>query len=367
LFEWALRICNKGVIMAITDKFNKIKDGTVRPLPTFLTAQKTNGATSMQLDDTTGWEDSTAVHGILYRIDSNGDRIPGSQIDWKGTISGTTVSNLQITAGTDDIYEVGSVVELAATAGWGQDVVEGILVHANQDGTLKNNAATLNTLDRTTPYGLLANTEYFTSSGTWTKPANLKYVIVEVQGGGGSGGGATATSSSQVKFGSGGSAGNYAKKKILATALGSTETVTVGSGGAASTTSNDGGESSFGTHCNALGGKGGESITGTTTVGRFNNAAQPDLTGGGGSGDFVVIGGAGLGGMSDPTGNNNICRGGSGGNAFIGQGGGTRAANGAGFAGRLGGGGSGAAITASTGASNGGAGGDGIVIVHEYF
>jgi hypothetical protein len=349
--------------MAITDKFNKIKDGVVRPLPTFLTAQKTNGATSMQLDDTTGWEDSTAVHGILYRIDSNGDRIPGSQIDWKGTISGTTVSNLQITAGTDDIYEVGSVVELAATAGWGQDVVDGILVHANQDGTLKNNAATLNTLDRTTPYGLLANTEYFTSTGTWTKPANLKYVIVEVLGGGGGSGGVQGSGSGQAVSGDGG-AGGRSIKKILAASLGATETVTVGSGGTAgaagANAGGTGGTSSFGSHCSATGGSGGGGGSSTTanTVaagGDGGNGSSGDLNIRGASGDNGRVGG----GVGVPVG--------SGGSSPYG-GGGRKATNGGAQGNEaLGYGSGGGGGFATTSSLAGRAGSGGLVIVNEYF
>ena len=122
----------------INDKFTKVKVGSNRPLPTFLTAQKANGATSMSLDDTTNWNTDTAVHGILYRTDASDNKIQSSQIDWKGVVSGNTITNLVITAGTDDVYEVGSVVELAPTAQWGEDIVDGLEVSHNQDGTLKN-------------------------------------------------------------------------------------------------------------------------------------------------------------------------------------------------------------------------------------
>lgn len=121
--------------MASTDKFNKVLSGTTRPVATTLSAQKLVGANSFTVAAATGWETTTAVHGIMYRTDANGDKVAGSQIDWKGDVSGTTVSNVVITAGTDDTYAVGTTVELAPTAAWGDDMATGILVEHRQDGT----------------------------------------------------------------------------------------------------------------------------------------------------------------------------------------------------------------------------------------
>ena len=94
------------------------------------------------------------------------------------------------------------------------------------------------------------------SPHTWTKPADLDYVIVEVWGGGGSGGGGFGSAG----VGGGGSGGGYGKKRILAADLGSTETVTIGAGASAAATAtngNAGGTSSFGSQLSATGGQGG--------------------------------------------------------------------------------------------------------------
>lgn len=120
----------------ITDKFSKIISGTTRPVATTLSAQKLIGATTASLTAATGWDTDTAVHGIMYRTDAGtGAKVAGSQIDWKATLSGTTLSNFTVTAGTDDTYAIGATVELAPTAAWGDDLVTGILVEHNQDGT----------------------------------------------------------------------------------------------------------------------------------------------------------------------------------------------------------------------------------------
>lgn len=106
----------------------------------------------------------------------------------------------------------------------------------------------------------LANVAYFTSSGTWTKPtaSNFSFVRVTARGGGGSG----ATSSPNTyQPGYGGNQGALGVVIIQAAALSSTETVTIGTGGAEISThpsdGNAGGDTSFGAHITAEGGPGG--------------------------------------------------------------------------------------------------------------
>lgn len=98
----------------------------------------------------------------------------------------------------------------------------------------------------------LIDSETFTSSGTWTKPAATQdsdFVVVDLWGGGG-GGSAAAT------YGGGGGGGAHNRFIALASALSATETVTVGAGGAAGNPAGDGGTSSFGTYGSAYGGGG---------------------------------------------------------------------------------------------------------------
>lgn len=186
--------------------------------------------------------------------------------------------------------------------------------------------------------------QVFTSTGanTWNKPAGLKWVIVEVQGGGSSG-----TSSGGANHDASGAGGGYAKKLIPAASLGSTETVTVGSGGSApavNTNGNAGSASSFGSHCSANGGTapvhtGAGGVGGTATGGDVNIAGQ--------SGHEALSSGSGF----SIGGSSQLGRGG------ISKSGGSNA-NGTGY---------GAGGAAAANSNTPGAGTQGIVIVTEFY
>ncbi len=125
---------------AITDLFNE-PTTTTRPDAGALTAQKLIGAASITVDTTAGWPTATAVHFVIYQVTAAGVRVEGTQTEWKGIVtSSTAIGTLTLQAGTDQVYPIGSKVICTPTAAWGDDLVEGILTHADQDGTLKAGA-----------------------------------------------------------------------------------------------------------------------------------------------------------------------------------------------------------------------------------
>jgi hypothetical protein len=115
--------------------------------------------------------------------------------------------------------------------------------------------------------GIAMSTQVFTASGTYTKPAGLLYALVFVTGGGGAG-------ANDISQGCGGGGGT-AIKLIAAASIGSTETVTIGSGGTPS--GGNGGTSSLGSLCSATGGTG--NITTWRVAGGTGSGGDVNLTG----------------------------------------------------------------------------------------
>lgn len=204
-----------------------------------------------------------------------------------------------------------------------------------------------------------------TTSGTWTKPSNLRYLIVEGVGGGGGGGGNT----SAYNGSGGGGGGGYAKKVIPVGALGATETVTIGAGGAAGAgtggNGGTGGTTSFGSHISVTGGVGG------TTDG--SNEGTGGAGGTSTSGDVNIPGSLGGKGSGPNTGTTaSVVLGGNGGSSMLGHGAGINIsgyndADPGSTGGLYGGGGSGAASDVNGDDSAGGAGAAGVVIFTYVF
>lgn len=105
---------------------------------------------------------------------------------------------------------------------------------------------------------LLRNQQVFTASGTFTVPAGITEVDVEVLSAGGGGGGVSGTSN---RVAGGGAGGSYARARVTGLTPGANIAVTVGTGGtgasAGAGAGNAGGSSSFGAHLSCAGGGAG--------------------------------------------------------------------------------------------------------------
>ncbi len=142
----------------------------------------------------------------------------------------------------------------------------------------------------------------FTTTGTWTCPANVTAIQVECWGGGGAGGSALRIpDSGSIEYGGGGAGGGYAKLNSTTVTPGTTYFISVGAGGVNNSAVNDttvaGGDSWINatntpsTTIIAKGGAGGESAIGNTSTTRYGVGGTGTATGS--VGDIVYAGGNG--------------------------------------------------------------------------
>lgn len=225
----------------------------------------------------------------------------------------------------------------------------------------------------------------FDANGTFTKPGVGTFAVIRAWGAGGGASRAVAASNN-----TGGGGGGYKEANLLLSALGTTETVTIGAGGTAATVNATngvaGGNTTFGSLLTAYGGSGGVQSTsnfvggggmhaaGSATTGYLGSISpQGDVTGasnaliwdailwegGPGAGASLttpagkaVFGGGGGGSQANPTG----------GTSQFGGAGQTAAAGTPAAAAQPGGGGG----SSTTAATTGSAGGAGRAIVYVY-
>lgn len=169
---------------AITDKFNKAANGTgVYPSVASVTAIREQGGSILSCDDLAGWATDTAVHFSTYRLMADGTVDTTTQSDWKGIVSGNTITQITHLAGNNDNgHLVGDKVELNPTISWLGDLIDGILKSHNQDGTLKDSVIQSKITDKIYPVGSIyistkdTNPSHFLG-GSWEAFAKGKTLI----------------------------------------------------------------------------------------------------------------------------------------------------------------------------------------------
>lgn len=128
-----------------TDLITQVVSGSTRPVATTVTATRSAAGTTLTCAALTGWETATKVHFATYSTDASGNKIDSSQCDWSGIVSGSTITNLALTAGTDVGNSIGQTVECMPTAAWADELARGVLNHSTPAGDISaTNTATFN-------------------------------------------------------------------------------------------------------------------------------------------------------------------------------------------------------------------------------
>lgn len=126
--------------MAATDKFTK----SYSFLQKSLAATIDDNDTTITLNNYTNIPTDTKVHFIIDRIDSNGNRTNSTRELCSGDCNGSNISN--VTRGlhgtTAQSHSSGAIVEFVLSGAAWNDLIAGILVEHNQDGTHSDITAT---------------------------------------------------------------------------------------------------------------------------------------------------------------------------------------------------------------------------------
>jgi len=101
---------------------------------------KALGATSINVGSTTNYPTDTGIIIAIRQVDSSGALVAGTYTEWSATVSSATSLAIVATPvlGSDQIYAAGSTTQVyIPVSSYAQNkLIDNILEHANQDGTL---------------------------------------------------------------------------------------------------------------------------------------------------------------------------------------------------------------------------------------
>lgn len=123
---------------SVDDKFQK--QGVAGTITTLSAPGHSIGGTTIPVGSTTNWPTDTGITFAIRTVDASGNFVAGTYTEWRATVSGSTLTGMVLAYGTDQIYASGSTTQvyIPVSAYSYNRMIDGLLVHANQDGTLKD-------------------------------------------------------------------------------------------------------------------------------------------------------------------------------------------------------------------------------------
>lgn len=126
---------------AQTDMFKKTGAGTVT---TLAAPGKALSATSITVGATTNYPTDTGLVIAIRIVDSAGELVAGTYTEWNAIVASGTSFTIEAAPvyGSDQVYPAGSTTQvfIPLSSSAHNDLIDGILTHADQDGTLKAGA-----------------------------------------------------------------------------------------------------------------------------------------------------------------------------------------------------------------------------------
>jgi hypothetical protein len=120
-----------------TDKFMPSRTDASVAQPTTLSASRAIDSTSLSLVDPSTWPEHQTIALITYKKDANDDtKIDKSTLKiFLGIRNSETITDLTLTAGTDDGNDSGDYAEMAPTSEMFQRLFEGLTKEHKLDGS----------------------------------------------------------------------------------------------------------------------------------------------------------------------------------------------------------------------------------------
>ncbi len=168
------------------DKFLKV--GVAGTLTSLSAPGHSVSGTTITVGSTTNWPTDTATVFAIRQVDSSGSLVAGTYTEWRGIVSGSTLTNMTLMYGTDQVYPAGSTTQvyIPLSAAAHNRLIDGILSEHDQDGThgaitASSITATTGTFDSVTVSGT-ATSQGWTPLGdvpdTVTANGNRNYDLV---------------------------------------------------------------------------------------------------------------------------------------------------------------------------------------------
>lgn len=130
------------------DKFLKV--GVAGTLTSLSAPGHSVSGTTITVGSTTNWPTDTATVFAIRQVDSSGSLVAGTYTEWRGIVSGSTLTNMALMYGTDQVYPAGSTTQvyIPLSAAAHNRLIDGILSEHDQDGT--HGAITASSITATT-------------------------------------------------------------------------------------------------------------------------------------------------------------------------------------------------------------------------